>query len=200
MKIPPLVFPYKIFLDEKLWLIFHIPNKRTEWFGLTDFPTCPGCDDWNAVKVLALSAPHAEMIFISSWTFFFKSFIWPAVTSLIACLILSRSTWWICLLAWPTITSATWTGPLIFPRWVTKWRDYASVCECILNWTMWVFLYIARRVCLHRSSPRSCAAWTFQLGSVRWWRHGTSPTPMTSGTWCCGSRHFWYTPYTFHLI
>jgi len=43
-----------------------------------------------------------------------------------------------------------------------------------------------------RSSPGSCAVWTFQLGSVRWWRRAISPTPMTSDTWCCGSQHFWY--------
>lgn len=48
-------------------------------------------------------------------------------------------------------------------------------------------------LCSRRSSQGSCAVWTFQSGSVRWWHHGISPTPMTSDTWRCGSQRFWYT-------
>lgn len=61
-------------------------------------------------------------------------------------------------------------------------------------------VYTVQHVCLCRSSPGSCAVWTSQLGSVRWWRHAISLTPMTSDTWCCGSQHFWYTLCRLFLI
>lgn len=58
------------------------------------------------------------------------------------------------------------------------------------SWVLWVRWESALCVC--RSSPGSCAVWTFQLGSVGWSHRSISPT-MTLDTWFYGSQHFWYT-------
>lgn len=76
MKIPLLKFPnksakprggfQKYFND---WAMidshsFLVSKNGTEHFGLTHFPTFTDDDDWNVVKVLALSTQHADKIFL----------------------------------------------------------------------------------------------------------------------------------------